>query len=137
MVDADLVRRKLAEIESYQDQIGEYRALTAEQYRSDWKTQRIIDRTLHLMIECCLDVANHLIADRRLRIPSTNAEAFEILAEAGLLTDDLRETMIRMVGFRNLLVHDYARIDPGLVVTVLQKHLADFSRYCTAILMTL
>lgn len=137
MVDADLIRRKLAEIESYQQQIGEYRTLTVDQYRSDWKTQRIIDRTLHLMIECCLDVANHIIADRRLRIPSTYAEAFEVLAEGKVLPEDLRDTMIRMVGFRNLLVHDYARIDPGFVVTILQKHLGDFSRFCAAILATL
>ena len=137
MVDADLVRRKVAELEEYQRQIEEYHDLTIQQYRSDWKTQRIVDRTLHLMIESCLDVANHVIADRRLKVPATYAETFEVLGEASILSNDLRDAMIRMAGFRNLLVHEYTRVEPGVVVGILRQHLGDFSRFCTAILAAL
>ncbi len=98
-------------------------------YRDYWKTQRIVERTLQLAIEVCADVAAHVIADRALRAPSTYAEAFEILGEAGLLERDLRDVLVRMARFRNLLVHEYARIDPDLVVRVLRENLADFERF--------
>ena len=42
--------------------------------------------------------------------------------------------MIRMSGFRNLIVHEYARIDPVMVVRILQEHLGDFGRFKMAVL---
>jgi len=134
VVDRDLILRKLADLDQYVDQVSEYRNITVEEYRKDWKTQRIVERTLQLAIEVCLDIANHVIADRRLRVPATHAESFTILAEAGLLESAQRDAMIRMSGFRNLIVHEYARIDPGMVLRTLREHLGDFSRFKTAVL---
>jgi len=88
-----------------------------------------------MAIEVCLDVATHIIADRGLRVPRTYAEAFEILSEAGLLDAALKDVMVRMSGFRNLIiVHEYARIDPGMVVRSLREHLMDLARFRTAVL---
>jgi uncharacterized protein YutE (UPF0331/DUF86 family) len=118
-------------------QVGEFRGITPEEYRRDWKTQRIVERTLQMAIEVCADVANHIIADRNLRMPGTYAEAFEILGEAGLLTEAHRDAMVRMSGFRNLIVHEYARIDPALVVRVLRERLGDFAGFKAAALRIL
>ena len=134
MVDRDLILRKLADLELYVSQISEYRDITVEQYRRDWKTQRIVERTLQMAIETCADIANHVIADRGLRVPATYAEAFEVLAEAGLLDAGLREAMIRMSQFRNVIVHQYAEINPAIVVRILRDHLQDFSRLRASVL---
>jgi len=129
----NLILRKLADLDQYLTQVSEYKDITAEQYRGDWKTQRIVERTLHLAIEVCLDIANHVIADRGLRVPATYAEAFEVLSDAGLLDPPQRDAMIRMSGFRNVIVHEYPPIDPTLVVRILREHLADFVRFKTAV----
>ncbi len=134
MVDRDLVLRKLADLDQYVSQVSEYRDIAVEQYRKDWKTQRIIERTLQLAIEVCVDVANHVIADRDLRIPPTYAEAFEVLAEAGLLDAALRDAMSRMSQFRNVIVHQYTEIDAAIVVRILREHLRDFARFKAAVL---
>ena len=134
MVDHDLLRRKLAELAEYVAQVSEYRDLTVERYRADWKTQRIVERTLQMAIEACVDVASHVLADRGLRAPSTYAETFEILVQAGLMPSDLGHTMIEMTGFRNVIVHEYARIDADVVVRILREHLEDFRRFETAAL---
>jgi uncharacterized protein YutE (UPF0331/DUF86 family) len=131
VVDGDLLRRKLAELAVYVTQVEEYRDLTVEIYRLDWKTQRIVDRTLQIAIEACLDVASHVLADRCLRAPSTYAETFEILVEAGLMSPDLGRVMVEMTGFRNVVVHEYTRIDAEIVVRILRDHLADFHRFET------
>ena len=134
MVDRDLLLRKLALIDEYASQAAEYRGVTVDAYRGDWRTQRIVERTLQLAIEVCLDVANHLIADRRLPVASTYAEAFQVLSDQGILEAPVRDAMIGMAGFRNVLVHEYARINPGVVVDILQKQLSDFQRFRDAVL---
>jgi uncharacterized protein YutE (UPF0331/DUF86 family) len=134
MVDRDLVLRRLANLDIYLGQLEPYRAVDAAGYRQDWKTQRIVERTLHLAIDTCMDVADHVVADRRLRVPETGAESFEILAEAGLLQPELGKALASMVGFRNILVHDYTRLDPEIVIRVLRFDLSDLERFRTAVL---
>jgi uncharacterized protein YutE (UPF0331/DUF86 family) len=129
MVDRELLLRKLAELELYLKQVSEFRMLTVEQYRTDWKAQRIVERTLQMAFETCADIANHVIADRRLEVPNTYAEAFETLGRAGLLEQGLVEVMTRMAGFRNVLVHEYTAVDGRIVVRILHEHLGDFERF--------
>lgn len=133
MVDRDLILRRLANLDVYLEQLAPYRSLDADTYQQDWKTQRIVERTLHLAIETCMDVADHIVADRRLRVPETGAESFEILADAQLLSADLGRVLALMVGFRNILVHDYTRLDPEIVIRVLRTDLADLGRFRDAV----
>lgn len=125
--------RKLADLERYLGQLAPYRDVDLDTYRGDWKTQRIIERTLHLAIESCMDVADHLVADKRLRVPESGAETFEVLGEAGLLPHGLVSALAKMVGFRNILVHDYARLDPTIVLRVLRTELTDLEQFRHAV----
>jgi uncharacterized protein YutE (UPF0331/DUF86 family) len=84
-----------------------------------------------MAIELCVDVANHVIADQGLRVPATYAEAFDVLAEAGMLPGPERDAMVRMVGFRNVIVHEYARVEAEIVVRILRQHLDDLARFGT------
>lgn len=134
MVDRDLLLRKLADLDQYLGQVSEYRGITIDQYRKDWKIQRIVERTLQMIIELCVDIANHIIADRGLRVPATYSEAFEVLGEAGLLDAARRDVMIRMSKFRNVVVHDDARADHTVVVQILREHLEDITLFKAAVL---
>jgi uncharacterized protein YutE (UPF0331/DUF86 family) len=129
MVDRDLVLRRLADLETYLSQLAPFRQIDLDSYRDDWKTQRIVERTLHLAIETCMDVADHLVADARLRVPETGAATFDILAEGGILSRALAPALGRMVGFRNILVHDYTRIDQALVLKILRQDISDLERF--------
>ena len=59
MVDETLILRKLGELDEYYRQIKEYGKITVAEYSGDWKVQRIIERTLQMMIETCVDIAGH------------------------------------------------------------------------------
>jgi uncharacterized protein YutE (UPF0331/DUF86 family) len=129
VVDRDLILRKLSDLERYIAQVSEYRMIDAEQYRDDWRSQRIIERTLQMAIEACVDIASHVIADRGLPVPATYAEVFDVLGQAGLIDRALRDAMVKMARFRNLIVHEYTRIDPGIVVHILRYDLDDLTRF--------
>lgn len=134
MVDRTLVLRKIADLDQYLAQIQDYAATTVEQYAQDWKTQRIVERTLQMMVETCLDIAGHVIADQQLRVPDNYADSFKVLNENEIIGDRLLKPMVEMARFRNIIVHHYDKIDPPIVVNILRKHLKDFTRFKNAIL---
>ena len=133
MVDEKLILRKLSDLEDLRGQIDEYRGITAQRYAADWKVQRIVERTLQMMIEICLDVANHYISDMRFRRPVGYADHFMVLRENGILNARLAARMMKMAKFRNLIVHNYDKVDPVIVVGILNKNLPDFEAFKTAI----
>ena|SRR6056297_2902363 len=133
MVDNILVLKKLAALAEYRAQLSEYETLSVGQYQADWKVQRIVERTLQMMIELCADIAGHLIADQGLRTPNTYAETFQILGESGILSPEQASVMEKMAKFRNIVVHQYEMVDAEIVVLILKKHLRDFEFFSQAI----
>jgi uncharacterized protein YutE (UPF0331/DUF86 family) len=134
VVDKTLILRKLAELEEYLGQVKEYATMTAGRYSKDWKAQRVVERTLQMMIETCADVAGHIISDKGYRVPATYADTFRVLHENGLLNKELFETMEKMAKFRNIIVHHYDKVDAEVVAGILKKDLKDFSAYKDAII---
>ena len=137
MVDKALLLRKLAELDEYLEQIKEYANISLKEYSEDWKVQRIIERTLQMMIETCTDITNHIISDRGYRIPEGYADAFKVLHEENILSKELFEAMREMVKFRNIVVHQYDRVDRVIVVNILRKHLTDFLLFKEAVMAAL
>jgi len=132
MVDAILMMKKLASLADYREQLREYSGVSVQQYRSDWKVQRIVERTLQMMIELCTDIANHLIADLALQVPQTYAETFRVLGENNILSSEQAQVMEKMAKFRNIVVHQYEDVDAVIVVLILSKHLTDFDSFSVA-----
>ncbi len=137
MVDKLLIGRKLAEMETYLNQIRGFSKVSVAKYKGDWKTQRIVERTLQIMIELCIDIANHLVSDKGMRLPDSYADTFTVLMEEKIIGKDLFKTMEKMAKFRNIIVHQYEKIDPAIVVSILHKNLDDFERYKKAIVKSL
>jgi uncharacterized protein YutE (UPF0331/DUF86 family) len=133
VVDKTLILRKLTELEEYLGQVREYTSITIDRYSKDWKAQRVVERTLQMMIETCADVAGHIISDKGYRVPATYADTFRVLYENGILNKDLFETMEKMAKFRNIIVHHYDKVDREIVIGILKKDLNDFSAYKDAI----
>jgi uncharacterized protein YutE (UPF0331/DUF86 family) len=133
VVDEVLLLRKLSELEEYLKQVKEYANVNEEQYSKDWRVQRIVERTLQMMIETCADIAGHIISDRGYRIPTSYGDTFRVLYEKEILTKEPFETMEKMSKFRNIIVHHYDHIDPEIVISILRKDLDDFLIFKNAI----
>jgi uncharacterized protein YutE (UPF0331/DUF86 family) len=134
MVDEVLILRKLSELDEYFRQMREYERITVDQYSSDWKIQRIIERTLQMMIETCVDIAGHIIADKQFRIPKSYADTFKVLHEEKVLNSKLSAALGKMAKFRNIVVHHYDKVDAEIVVGIMKNNLSDFIGYKAAII---
>ena len=134
MVDKHLILRKFATLEEYLSQMNEYANISLKDYADDWKIQRIVERTLQMMIETCLDISSHIISDEKLRVPETYADMFRILVQNSILEEPHLEAFEKMAKFRNIIVHDYEKIDAEIVLGILQKNLMDFVGFREAII---
>lgn len=112
MTDADLVRKKLALIETY---VRELTALAdASRIEADVREERFVEHTLQIAVQAALDVASHIASDERWGEPRTNQELFNLLATNGWIGEDLARALRAAVGFRNVLVHGYASVDKAV-----------------------
>ena len=137
MVDKPLILRKLAELDQYLRQMKEYARISVEEYQSSWKTQRIVERTLQMMIETCVDITGHIISDKAFRTPTSYSDTFKVLHENGVLPTSLFAKMEKMAKFRNVVVHHYDSIDAEIVVGILKRDLDDFLGFQKAIVSLL
>lgn len=134
MVDKNLILRKISALDEYLKQINEYTDISLKVYASDWKVQRIVERTLQMMIETCMDISGHIISDEKFRIPETYADMFRILAENKILNESQLVAFDKMAKFRNIIVHNYEKIDPEIVIGILKRNLNDFEDFKSAII---
>lgn len=126
--------RKLADLETYINQMQEYSTITVKEYSKDWKIQRIVERTLQMMIELFVDITNHIIADKKYRVPTSYGDTFQVLEEEGLISNEQCNNMKKMAQFRNIIVHHYDKVDETIVVNILKQNLKDFFEYRDSII---
>ncbi len=84
--------------------------------------------------EAALDMGQHLIRRDRLGVPQSARDVFTLLAQAGRIEKPLAEGLQRMVGFRNIAVHDYQTLQLPITVAIIEKHLDEFLDYSKALL---
>lgn len=131
MTDAALVAKRLAVVETCVAELR--REARLERLSTDIREQRFIEHTLQIAIQAALDVASHVVSDQRLGEPVTNRELFDLLARHDWLTPALADTLHRMVGFRNVLVHGYDDVDLRVVEDVVANHLGDLLAFVAAV----
>lgn len=120
MVDEGRVARLLRGVDERTNRLAEQRAnVSHRRHDTLW-----IDGIKYLFvtaIEGCVDVAHHLAASERWAAPDTNAAAFAVIAGHDVLDDALAKRMSLAVGFRNVLVHQYAAVDDARVIAALDE----------------
>ncbi|HUI42141.1 MAG TPA: DUF86 domain-containing protein [Terriglobia bacterium] len=84
--------------------------------------------------ETAIDLANHIIRVRKLGIPVSTADTFELLQAAGIIDGRMAERLKKMVGFRNTVVHQYTKVDLAIVEAVIATELNELLAFSDKIL---
>jgi uncharacterized protein YutE (UPF0331/DUF86 family) len=131
VTDVELLEKKLAFIETC---VRELRQLSQPAcIAHDIREERFVAYTLQIAIQAALDIASHIVSDGRLGEPRTNRELFDLLQRHHWLAPDLTDTMRKMVGFRNIVVHGYQSVDPSILRDIVEHRLADLLAFTSAI----
>ncbi|MEW5854278.1 MAG: DUF86 domain-containing protein [Myxococcota bacterium] len=111
MVDADVITLKLGELARRIARVDEHYLPAAPAFPANQDSQEIIAFNLMLSVQVCADIASHIISDEGWPPAATLAEGFKRLAEHGVITEALAQTLSQAVGLRNVVAHGYARIN--------------------------
>jgi uncharacterized protein YutE (UPF0331/DUF86 family) len=121
-----VVLNKKVNIERCIAQARKYYAMKGElPFKEDYLRQDAVALNVQRACEICIDIANHLIKTRKLGLPQDSKDSFSLLQRAGLIDEAMTAALRAMVGFRNILVHQYQRLDLDIMVEVVEHRLDD------------
>jgi len=120
-------------IEEYLHRARGIAARSREEYVQDPNLVDASVRQLTVLFETCHNVAKHLISRFDWRPPETKAEAFEILCEHGVVTENLQDAFRSAARFRNLVTYQTAIVQDDIVYRILQEHLTDFESFLVSV----
>ncbi|WP_319003137.1 type VII toxin-antitoxin system HepT family RNase toxin [Acidovorax radicis] len=133
MVD-DVLINKAATIERCVARAREEYFSDPSSFATNFSRQDAAILNIQRACEAALDMGQHLIRRERLGVPQSARDVFALLAQGGWIDVLLAEGLKRMVGFRNIAVHDYQSLQLPITVAIIEKHLDEFLQYSKAIL---
>jgi uncharacterized protein YutE (UPF0331/DUF86 family) len=137
VVDRDLVIAKAASVRVRLDRIAAKTGFDLQVFLGDIDRQDIVAFNLSLAVENCIDIAAHIISENGWGVPGSASEMFYLLRDKGMLDLELTERMIKAVGLRNLIVHEYGKIDLKMLFATVRDDLTDLDSYLAQILRKL
>ena len=131
----DIILNKKESIERCIKQIHRYYDLTSKKsFEEDYLKQDAIALNLQRACEQAIDLANYVIKTKKLGLPKESKESFRILAKEKIVPENLAANLEKMVGFRNVLVHEYQKLDLKLMTEVIENHLEELIDYTNFIM---
>lgn len=131
----DVLINKAATIERCVKRAREEYQRGPETFATDYTRQDAAILNIQRACEAALDMGQHLIRRERLGVPQSARDVFALLAQGGWIDTALADSLKRMVGFRNIAVHDYQALQLPITVAIIEKHLDEFLDYSKAVLL--
>ncbi len=137
MVDTYLILAKASSVKRHLNRVVEKGNTDLETFLADIDRQESILFNLQMAVQNCIDIAAHIISEDGLGVPGSNNEMFYLLEENGYLSSKVTEKMVKAVGFRNLIVHEYGKVELRQVFEIAKKDTKDLHEYIMALFMKL
>ncbi len=132
MVDRDIVLAKAAIIDRCLNRIAEVQQ-ARDRNLTPVNVNDITVLNVTRAAQAAIDLATHVVATEAYGLPDSVSAAFVLLAKHGVITENLAERMRKMVGFRNIAVHDYEALDPNVLHSIVERHLEDLRAVARAV----
>ncbi len=134
-MDRLIVGRKLDSLQRCLARIQAKRPSHIETLENDIDLQDVLVLNISRTVQICVDLASHLLSDLELPPPNTMGEAFDRLAQAGIIDIELARQMKKAVGFRNIAVHAYDAINWRIVFVIATQGMQDTQRFAQIVTM--
>ncbi|MSQ52450.1 MAG: DUF86 domain-containing protein [Betaproteobacteria bacterium] len=132
-MDKQLVSAKLESLRRALARVRQRTPSSAAALAADIDVQDIVSLNLQRAVQLGVDIAYHLAADTETAEPATMADAFTALRDAGVIDPVIAEALRRAVGFRNIAVHQYEKMDWQIVFDVATKRIEDLEAFARAV----
>jgi len=129
MISAEKITDKFGQLDEFLATLKGIRKTPLSKFLKDKILIGSAKYYLQVSVECCLDIANHIIAAEGYRAPKDYADSFKVLEEHDVFDEDLGMKLRQMAKFRNRLVHLYGEIDDEYVYEFIKKDLQDILEF--------
>lgn len=129
MVDVEVIKQGLNQLSASLNKIERFKGISLEEFLEDDIIQDVVEYNLFIAINMMIDIATHIVVDNNMGNPETLGEAFSILNKEKYLNDDEAKIYRNMVGLRNILSHEYLKIDKRIIYSVLKNNLVDIKKF--------
>ena len=102
-------------------------------FRNNITKQDAVVLNLQRACEASIDIANHIVKEKRLGLPKSERESFELLSKNELIQAETARRMRNMIGFRNIAIHDYQALNLDIVVNIVLHRLDDFKDFVSEV----
>jgi uncharacterized protein YutE (UPF0331/DUF86 family) len=133
MTNLSVIENKISAARKYLKILEKYKQYSQAEIENDVDRRGAVERYLYLALQSAIDLADATIAYKNFRKPITLSESFHILEENGIIPQELAEKMVRMTGFRNVVAHDYEKLNYEIVYDVLKNKLKDIEDFTAKI----
>lgn len=128
MVNSETITERLREIEENVVLLEELKSTPFDKFRDDPKIFKLAERCLEVSMQCILDICHHIIVDNNWPRPKDNKEAILTIGRKGVIPPEFANRILPMAGLRNILAHEYLKIDLDKLYNHLQN-LRDFREF--------
>lgn len=133
MSSLTVIETKISHIQKYLQLLERYKKFSQKDLEQNPDLRGAVERYLYLATQATLDLGEAAIAFSEFRRPGTYTEVFYILDETEFISKDLSERLVNMTKFRNIIAHDYEKLDFGIVYDALQNRLGDIEEFIKAV----
>jgi len=117
------INEKIQDIRKYLDELNSVLSVTLEEYLRDFKIRNIYERQFEKIIEAIIDMIFLIIRKEGFKIPDNEDNSFEILSKEKVISKVLTKKLKSAKGMRNIIVHEYGKIDDVLVYMAVTEEL--------------
>ena len=121
MVDQKVIVSRIEQVEKHLRKIAPYAKLSRETFLRDSLAQDVVEYNLFQIVNHLIDMIQHIVVDEKYGLPQTAYEAAQVLADKRFLSRKDLEIIREMIGFRNIVGHDYVSINKEVVYVILSK----------------
>ncbi len=133
LVKKRVIYKKLRDLDKNIKQLKKSKGVTSEALENDLEKLWVVERGLHVCIQIVLDIGNHVLAEKGITVDNYG-EIFKELGKQGIIPKEFAERIKGMAGLRNILVHEYARVNVELLVEIINYNLNDFCKFAEYLL---
>lgn len=129
MTNFSIIENKISAAKRYLKILERYKKYSQEELIKNIDLRGAVERYLYLATQATIDLAEAVISFKNLRKPTASSECFYILEEEEIIKRELAEKLVKMVGFRNIIAHDYQKIDYDIMYDILINRLKDIEQF--------
>lgn len=135
MLDKEIIKSKINDIENYLKELEPILQLSNVEIASSYEKLRTVERDFQLIVDTIIDINSHIIAANKLKLSDDYQQTFIILAQNKLISSQMAEKIAPVTGLRNLIVHKYDEVDMDRFFNALKNNLYQFDEYISEIEM--